>query len=74
MSAPLPGNPFLLEAFRGTGADLAIASSSYAVAHELRTANLIALYSKIGHPHDHTSQELLESIVQRLGLREAGDE
>lgn len=74
MSAPIPGNPFLLEAFRGTGADLAIASSSYAVAYEMRTANLIAFYSQIDHPHDQASQELHEMIVQRLGLREAGDE
>lgn len=74
MSTPLPGNPFLLEGFRGTGADLAIASSSYAVAHEMRTANLIAFYNQIDHPHDQGSQELHELIVQRLGLREVGDE
>lgn len=74
MSTSLPGNPFVLSGFHGTSADLAVASSSYAVAHEMRTANLIAFYGQIDHPHDQASQELHEMIVQRLGLREAGDE
>lgn len=68
MSAPLPGNPFLLEAFRGTGADLAIASSSYAVAHELRTANLIAYARHI----DDADTDVLAQIAERLGLRDEG--
>lgn len=39
------------------------------VAFELRTANLISFYNQIDKPHDQSSQELHEMIVQRLGLR-----
>lgn len=70
MSAPIPGNPFLLEAFRGTGADLAIASSSYAVAYEMRTANLIAYARHI----DGTDTDVLAQIAERLGLRDEGSQ
>lgn len=39
------------------------------VAFEQRTANMIAFYNQIDKPHDQSSQELHEMIVQRLGLR-----
>ena len=38
------------------------------IANELRTANMIALYATIGQPHDKSTRELFQAILERLKL------
>lgn len=76
MSTSLPGNPFVLSGFHGTSADLAVASSSYAVAHEMRTANLIALLGvdEDALPPGIDWPAVRRQVAERLGLQEEGDQ